>query len=331
MQTPLSIPTGASSRELLWVFGPSGWALGWVSQPQPVLAHPWPHGEPPVDCPAPELDWALRQAVGTQRPETLSLHLLVCDWVDEGRPLWWPDAARQLKPWRALCLDAQLRLASVRSMAEERGTASLWEAALNTWPEAPPLRGANGWAWRLSRSPGWAFGLSAAAVVLLHGVLTEVVRPALEAHRLALEAEAAQLHEQDTARKAQVRAQAQEVERQTQGRVWQNRQREALLPLVQLREVVGQAERTEAAHWWSEMRWSQGAWTIWGTTSHEAAWQAWQGGALSQWQIEAIESAPTVWPHPPEWGAPAWRYQVRIQSPDRDRDRDRAERPEVTP
>ncbi len=318
MQTSLSIDPESARHELLWVLGPSGWAMGWLSQAQPVLDQSWPQGEPPIDCPALELDWASRQALSTEQPGTVALHLLVCEWRGDGRPGWWPDGHRRLKPWRDLCREAHVRLHSVRSMTDERGTASLWQVAQHAWPETRPLRGIGGGVAMLPRSPLWAFLMSCVLVLTLHLVLTGVVRPGLAEYRQSLEAQARQAREQDTVRQAQARAQAQEAERQTQVRVWQSRQRDALLPLTQLIEVIDQGERSPTAHWWSEMRWSQGAWTIWGATSHEAAWQGWQAGALSRWHTEWIESAPTVWPPSPAWGLPAWRYQVRIQAHDRD-------------
>ena len=318
MQTSRSIPSESVSHGLLWVLGPSGWAMGWLSQPQPVLDQSWPQGEPPIDCPAADLGWALRQVLSAEQPDTMALHLLVCEWRGDGCPGWWPDGQRRLKPWRELCREAHLRLQSVRSMTDERGTASLWQVAQRAWPETRPVRGTEGGVAMLPRSPLLAFLMSCALALSLHLVLSGVVRPGLTEDRQSLEAQALQAREQDRVRQAQARAQALEVERQTQVRVWQTRQRDALLPLAQLIEVIDLGERTPTTHWWSEMRWSQGAWTIWGTTSHEAAWQGWQTGALSRWQTESIESAPTVWPPSPAWGLPAWRYQVRIQGHDRD-------------
>jgi hypothetical protein len=67
------------------------------------------------------------------------------------------------------------------------------------------------------------------------------------------------------------------------------------------------------------MRWSQDAWTVWGIASHEAAWQVLQAGASPNWQLELIESTPTIWPPGALEGIPAWRYQIRLHAQGTDR------------
>lgn len=319
MQAHLSSEPASVARDLLWVLSPSGWALGRIWQDQPVLDQSWPQGDPPIDCPAPDLAWALRQALGTPVEVDQDLHLLVCACAPQNRPPWWPDTRWRLRPWRELARDTRLRLASVRVMADELGATSLWEGAGLAWRQAQPLRGIEGWAAWVPHRPGPAFGASAVAMVGLHLLLTTVLRPWLLDHQRVLQSEAAQAHQSMLAQQTLERNQARELERQSRLRAWQQRQHEALAPLQQWMELVDQVERTESPQWWGEMRWAQDAWTVWGHASHEALGDDGPFGATASGRIERIESVPTVWPPAPQWGFPAWRYQVRVQAPQGER------------
>lgn len=329
MQRPLSNPSTPLAHGLLWVLSPSGWALGELLQPQPLLEQTWPQGEPPDDCPALDLGWALRQARGSQPPEAAAcvLHLLVFEWPAQGRVTWWPDAPHRLQAWREVARDSRVPLHTVRLMSDELGSLSLWEAAQEAWPEARSLQRIHGWADWLPRRPWTALALSAGVCTVLNLLLLWGVRPALIEHRQQAQEQAAQAQRLAWVQQDQARAQAHEAERQTQWQVWQNRQREALVPLAQWVQWVAQADRAGSPQYWTEMRWSQGAWTVGGLASHASAWQVMRGGSLASWHIESIESTPTVWPSADPWGGPVWRFQVRLQAPPSDR----TDRIEATP
>lgn len=315
MQDHPTLPPTTDARRLLWVLSPAGWALGWMNQPRPEIDQPGPQPEWPAECPAPEWGWALRHALGEQRAAGVRLHLLVCVWAGDARPTWWPDTPWRLAPWRKLAQDAGLAWQSVRVMPGEPSEASLWDAATQAWPHARALRGIHGMRGLLPRNPWAMLGLSSLFVTGLHLMLSGVLHPALMRQLAQEQLQVARAHEQELARQDQARAQAAEAERLTQLRVWQKRQQDALLPLQQWLAIVTQAEPHAGRQIWTEMRWSQEAWTVWGMATHEAAWQALQAGAWHGWTVEPVDSAATVWPAPPEEGAPVWRYQVRVQAP----------------
>lgn len=314
MQDHPKPPPMTDAQRLLWVLSPSGWALGWMNQPRPEIDQPLLQTEWPAECPAHDWGWALRQALGERRTTGVRLHLLVCAWTGDTRPAWWPDTPWRLAPWRELAQDTGLTWQSVRVMPGEPQDASLWAAAMQAWPRARALRGIHGLRGLQPHNPWTMLGWSALLVTGLHLMLSGVVHPALMRHLSREQMQVALAHEQEIARQAQARAQAAETERLTEVRTWQKRQQDALLPLQQWLAIVAQAEPHARHQVWTEMRWSQEAWTVWGMTTHEAAWQALHAGAWHGWSVESIESAATVWPAPPEEGSPVWRYQVRLQA-----------------
>lgn len=318
MQTPASFPPSVIQHGLWLVLTATGWSLGWGTLAQAGVEQAWPNGDPPVECPAPELVWALRQALdqaGPMSSKALDLHLLVGRWSGDAHPDWWPDRARRLPPWQQLAQACGLRLATVRLAIDDVFDTSVWDWAQRSAPDAEPLR-----RWHLRsmawpRSPWWSLVLSGALAGALHVLLTQFVHPALLAQQLALKTQAEQAHALEQAQLAQARAQARHAERTAQLRQWQDRQRQGLAPLQALGDIVQSVARTPEPHWWPEMRWSQGGWTVWGITSHEAALRDLLAGPLSAWQPQRIESLAAVWPAAPEMGTPAWRYQLRLQPP----------------
>ncbi len=298
------------THSLLWVCAPWGWALGPVDSSEPWVTQPWPDGGVPQALP--EFDWSMalaRASADHPAPEGVLVHVWVSHGPEYPAPHWWPltRASRQL--WRNWLRSAGGRLGEVRQDHEADWHEDIWSAARTGWVADPPATSV--WL-RHSRSPWGQMLVSSLVVLALHVGLMQGVKPALMQHRAQERAQAEADWQAEQQKKIQQREAAQKAEHDKQLRDWQAKQSAGLKPLHQLERLLADAQAISQPQFWSELRHAEGAWTIFGVVSQEAAWHA-AAQTLADWQPQTLESGVGLWAPPgsPAW--PAWRFQVRLQ------------------
>lgn len=302
---------------LRWVCTPSGWALGWAHAPQPLIEQPWAQGRPPADFPEDEWSIGLIQALGDMASDRGVVDVWCSLTAPQPKPDWWPDSAQGRKRWRAWLRAMDCRLGESRSIESEPDPSALWDtvATLRVEAGANPPTGPRRWS--LMPTPGRPMLISGVAALAVHAAVVWVLEPALALHRQQQQALAEAAWAAEQQQKSEQRALARVAEQAQRRQQWQAHQTLARQPLEQLAHLLEAARGVTQPQFWAELRYADGAWTIFGVASHESAWHEAVAQSLSPWQPQTLESAPGVWPPPPAAAWPAWRFQARVQNPQR--------------
>jgi hypothetical protein len=303
-------PTDPAPR-LWWVCSASGWAVGRALQPQPWIEAQWPDGQLPPDFP--EDDWSqpLSRALEGMAHATVVVDVWCFQMANHDRPLWWPDQRRNRRVWQRWLEDAGCVLGDRRRVIGEPAGPDTWAAVLRAESRRVPLALA---VLRHVHTPGRQLLLSSVAALLVHLGLVGVVQPVLQAQRAQAQAQARSEQEAAQQQQRQERALALQQEQEKHQREWLKRQHLELAPLTLLERLLQDAQNMTQPQYWGELRHADGAWTVFGVTSHESAWHDASSQALIAWNPQTSESGAitlTALGAPPH---PAWKYQARLTS-----------------
>ena len=298
-----------------------GWALGWAEQATALTEASWPDTEPPTEFPARLFQSAIEQALQQAPMSSPLLVLWVATWPHEQAPHWWPEGLRRLKPWRHLAREMKLQWGRVQVIFHSHEAGSLWDGALRAHQENLQS-GSNSTEPQVAlAAPLRTLAVSSLLALGLHGLLVFGLRPMLAGEVIQAQIQADQVRVQEHQRQAQTREQSHATEQVKRTKEWHELQTKAKAPVEALVRVLHLTEARLQPQYWINLRFADGAWNLQGVTSHEAALEDLLQGPLSAWNPQVVQAGSVAWPPEPDWGWPAWQFQVRwaLNDPTADR------------